>query len=254
MQLEIFKFDHGDHFDSIRTVDIDGEAWFVAIDVANVLGYKKPHDAIKSHCRERGTMKHGVLTKGGKQEVILINEPNVYRLIVKSQLPTAEKFEAWIFEEVIPAIRKHGSYGIDRYATPNFVIRYFENADKVPLGHFSIITELYVRLYGRLEHAGYRIPDKGFHGKEIRPDVSVGKCFSAYLKQFPSVQDEFETYTHTFPNGMEVQARLYPNELLSIFARYIDEVWIPEKAEQYFHERDRKALDYLPKLLGNRRA
>jgi prophage antirepressor-like protein len=250
MQLEIFKFNAGDHFDTVRTVDIDGEIWFVAADVVKVLGYQNPHTAIARHCKERGLLKREVPTSSGTQTMILINEPNVYRLIVKSQLPSAEKFEAWIFEEVIPAIRKHGSYGIDRYKTPNFVLRYFENANKIPLGFFSVITELYLRLYGKLEHAGYRIPDKGFGGKEIRPDVSVGKCFSAYLKaNFPSVQDEFETYTHTFPSGFECEARLYPLELISIFIRYVEEVWIPQKAEQYFYERDRKALDFLPKIL-----
>jgi prophage antirepressor-like protein len=250
LQLEIFKFDHGDHFDAVRTVDIDGEIWFVASDVAKVLGYSNPRDAIARHCKTRGVVKHDVPTSSGVQSMTLINEPNLYRLIVKSALPSAEKFETWIFEEVIPSIRKHGSYGIDRYATPNFVIRYFDNADKVPQGYFSVITELYVRLYGKLEHAGYRIPDKGFNGKEIRPDVSVGKCFSAYLKaNYPSVQDEFEMYTHTFPSGYECEARLYPLELISIFIRYVEEVWVPEKAEAYFYERDRKALDFLPKLL-----
>lgn len=249
-QLQMFKFKNDDHFDDIRTVEIDGEIWFVAADVATTLGYKKPHDAIKSHCKEKGSVKYGLLTKGGKQEVILINEPNVYRLIVKSQLPAAEKFEAWLFEEVIPAIRKKGGYGIDRYATPNFVVRYFENADKVPNGYFSVITELYIRLYGKLEHAGYQIPNKGFNGKEIRPDASVGKCFAGYLRDnYPSAPHEFEAYTHTFPSGFECDARLYPLELISIFIRYVEEVWIPEKAETYFLERDRKALDYLPKLL-----
>jgi prophage antirepressor-like protein len=250
LQLEIFKFNQGDHFDAVRTVDIDGEIWFVAADVAKTLGYSNGPDAIGRHCKEKGIVKHDILTTRGNQKVTLINEPNVYRLIVKSTLPAAEKFEAWIFEEVIPSIRKHGGYGIDRHRTPNFITRYFENAGKIPNGTFSVITELYVRLYAKLEHAGYQIPDKGFHGKEIRPDASVGKCFAAYLrKEFPSVGEEFEMYLHKFPNGLEVEARLYPLELLPIFIRYVEEVWIPEKAEAYFYERDRKALDYLPKLL-----
>ena len=180
----------------------------------------------------------------------IINEANVYRLIVKSALPSAEKFEVWIFEEVIPSIRKTGGYGIDRKRTPNFIVRYFENAGKIPFGFFSVITELYVRLYAKLEHVGYQIPDKGFAGKEIRPDNSVGRCFAAYLKDnYPSAPQEFETYKHRFPSGYEVDARLYELELLPIFIRYVEEVWIPQKAEAYFHERDRMALEYLPKLL-----
>jgi len=246
----MFKYEHDNQLDHVRTVEIDGEIWFVATDVAKVLGYKKPHDALKAHCKERGTMKHGVLSKGGSQETILINEPNVYRLIVKSQLPSAEKFEQWLFEEVIPSIRKTGSYGIDRRKTPNFITRYFKNFDKIKPGTFSVITELYVRLYSRLEHAGYVIPDKGFAGKEIRPDVSVGKCFANYLREkYRSAPQEFEKYSHTFESGVSVPARLYPLELISIFIRYIDEVWIPNYAEGYFKDRDRKALDFLPKLL-----
>ena len=151
---------------------------------------------------------------------------------------------------MIPSIRKTGSYGIDRRKTPNFIDRYFRNFDKIKPGTFSVITELYVRLYARLEHAGYTIPDKGFGGKEIRPDVSVGKCFANFLREnFPSAPQEFESYTHTFESGLQVDARLYPIELISIFIQYIDKVWIPKNAEGYFKDRDRKALDYLPKLL-----
>lgn len=251
-QLQMFKFENEDHFDQVRTVNIDGEVWFIATDVTKVLGYSNGRDAISRHCREKGVAKHDIPTKSGIQAITLINEPNVYRLISRSQLPAAEKFEAWIFEEVIPAIRKTGSYGIDRRKTSNFISRYFHNFDKVKPGTFSVITELYVRLYGRMEHAGYTIPDKGLNGKEIRPDVSVGKCFATYLREnYPSAPEEFEKYIHTFESGVQVEARLYPIDLISIFIRYVDEEWIPKNAERYLGERDPKALDYLPKLLTN---
>jgi prophage antirepressor-like protein len=249
-QIQMFRYEHDNQLDRVRTVEIDGEIWFVAADVAKVLGYSNARDAIKRHCRDRGVVKRDIPTQSGIQAVTLINEPNIYRLIVKSQLPSAEQFEQWLFEEVIPSIRKTGSYGIDRRKTSNFVQRYFLNFDKVKQGTFSVITELYVRLYGRLEHAGYIIPDKGLTGKEIRPDISVGKCFASYLRErYPSAPQEFETYTHSFESGLEVEARLYPIDLISIFIRYVDEVWIPKNAEAYFKDRDRKALDFLPKLL-----
>lgn len=139
-QIEIFKYSEGDHFENIRTVEIDGEIWFVATDVAKTLGYANPRDAIARHCKERGVVKHDIPTSSSKQTVTLINEPNVYRLIVKSQLPSAEKFETWLFEEVIPTIRKKGGYGIDRNETPNFILRYMENYNRVEKGHFSVIT------------------------------------------------------------------------------------------------------------------
>lgn len=248
--MVLFKFDQNDHFDNIRTLDIDGEVWFVALDVAKTLGYSNASDAVLRHCKPRGIVKRDILTNSATQSMTLINEPNVYRLIVKSQLPSAERFETWIFEEVIPSIRKNGSYGINRYETPNFIIRYFENYNKIETGHFSVITELYIRLYARFEHAGYKIPNRAMDGHEIRPDVSIGKCFAAHLREnFPSAPTEFKTYKHKFPNGLEVDARMYPNHLISIFIDYVDKVWIPENAESYFAARDRKALEYLPKLL-----
>lgn len=252
MQLILLKYQEGNHFNDFRTVEIDGDLWFVANDVCDVLGYKRPAEAVRQHCKEKGTVKYRIPSNGGDQLMLLINEANVYRLIVKSKLPSADKFEEWLFEEVLPSIRKTGSYssGINRFETPNFVRRYFENFKNVDKGYFSVITELYTRLYAQLEHVGYKIPNKAIDGKEMRPDVSVGKCFSAFIKdKYPEMLDEFTMYNHEFPGGLIVEARQYPNEYLHIFIKYIDEVWIPKYAEKYFRERDLKALEYLPKLL-----
>lgn len=114
-------------------------------DVAGLLGYSNPSKAIADHCREKGiTNRYPLETSGGTQEVTLINEPNVYRLISRSKLPSAEKFEAWLFEEVVPSIRKKGYYGtIDRSALPNFIIRYKDNYHKLPHTHFSVISEIF---------------------------------------------------------------------------------------------------------------
>lgn len=64
-------------FNEIRTVEIDGEIWFVGSDVAKTLGYKRPAEAIRQHCKEKGTVKDRIPTEGGNQEVLLINEPNI---------------------------------------------------------------------------------------------------------------------------------------------------------------------------------
>lgn len=96
---------------SIRVVVIDEVPWFVAKDVAEALGYANPTDAITRHCK--GVVKRYPLsTPGGIQEVRILSEPNVYRLVAGSNLPQAEKFEAWLFEEVLPAIRQTGRYEI----------------------------------------------------------------------------------------------------------------------------------------------
>ena len=88
--------------------DNPDEPMFVASDVAKVLGYRFPKDAISTHCK--GATKRRLLTAGGKQFVTIIPERDVYRLIMRSKLPQAEAFEEWVVGEVLPSIRKHGGY------------------------------------------------------------------------------------------------------------------------------------------------
>ena len=94
---------------AVRTVVVDGEPWFVGKDVAERLGYANATDAFSKHCK--GVAKRYPLpTGGGTQEVRVLSEPDVLRLIIGSKLPTAERFERWVFDEVLPAIRKTGGY------------------------------------------------------------------------------------------------------------------------------------------------
>lgn len=95
-------------FGSVRTVDINGKPYFVANDIAKALGYKRPADAVTAHCK--GSVNRRYLTDGGEQEMKVIPEGDVYRLIVRSQLPSAERFEMWVFDEVLPSIRRNGGY------------------------------------------------------------------------------------------------------------------------------------------------
>lgn len=92
----------------VRVIDRDGDPWFVAKDVAGILGYSKPRNAVSAHCK--GALKWGVPTQGGDQEIIIIPERDVYRLIMRSRLPAAERFEEWVVGEVLPSIRRTGSY------------------------------------------------------------------------------------------------------------------------------------------------
>lgn len=120
---EIFS---NNEFGQIRTLEINGKPYFVANDVARALGYSTPKDAISRHCK--GALKHRCLTDGGEQEMKIIPEGDVYRLIMKSKLPSAEKFESWVIDEVLPTIRKHGAYMttevIEKTLTdPDYLIR-----------------------------------------------------------------------------------------------------------------------------------
>lgn len=260
MQLQIFKYQSEEEqlFNEIRTIEQeDGSVLFGATDVARVLGYANPQKAVREHCREEGVNEIDTPTENqwGKvvnQKVKYITEGNVYRLIVRSKLPNAEKFEKWLFDEVVPSIRKRGFYGrIDRTALPNFIERYKDNFHKLPRDYFSVISEMYARLYMELEKVGYVIPDKGEHGQQMMPDISVGRGFAKFLKRHNSeFYSTAKTYRHTFPDGREVDANMYHIDALPMFIRYINEEWIPNHATEYFKKRDPVALDYLPKLLG----
>jgi len=109
---------------AVRTVvDDSGEIWFVGKDIADALGYANTSDAIAKHCK--GVAKRYPLqTPGGVQEVRVISEPDVFRLAVNSKLPSAEKFERWVFEEVLPSIRKTGTYALPGTQAPAFGMPY----------------------------------------------------------------------------------------------------------------------------------
>lgn len=95
-------------FGEVRTLEENGTVLFCGSDVAVALGYAKPRNAIGTHCK--GALKRGILTAGGNQEMTFIPEGDVYRLIARSKLPGAEQFERWVFDEVLPSIRKNGGY------------------------------------------------------------------------------------------------------------------------------------------------
>lgn len=109
-QPSVFNFEESH---PIRVITLSDEQWFVGKDVCQVLGYADPTTAIRSHCR--GVQKLHPITDslGRKQEIRILSEADVMRLICGSKLPAAQKFERWVFEEVLPAIRRTG-----RYAAP----------------------------------------------------------------------------------------------------------------------------------------
>lgn len=107
MEVQVFN---NEQFGALRTYEEDGQVLFCGKDVTKALGYKDATNAMKRHCR--GVAKRHPITDslGRTQEAAFISEPDLYRLITHSKLPTAEKFESWVFEEVLPAIRRTGGY------------------------------------------------------------------------------------------------------------------------------------------------
>lgn len=106
--LQIFN---SEEFGEIRTVENDNEPWFVGKDVAVALGYAKPENAIARHVDKDDTLKQGLIDSMGRnQEATFINESGLYALIFGSKLESAKRFKHWVTSEVLPTIRKTGSY------------------------------------------------------------------------------------------------------------------------------------------------
>lgn len=108
-EIQVFK---NEEFGEVRSLNIGGEPWFVGKDVADILGYTNSRKAINDHVdnEDKGVTKCDTL--GGKQDLTIINESGLYSLILSSKLPTAKSFKRWVTSEVLPAIRKTGTYSM----------------------------------------------------------------------------------------------------------------------------------------------
>jgi len=105
--LKIFQ---NEEFEEVRTIQIDGEPWFVGKDVAKNLGYKDTSDALKSHVDDEDKLTRCFTDSGQSREMYIINESGLYSLTLSSKLESARKFKRWITHEVIPEIRRSGTY------------------------------------------------------------------------------------------------------------------------------------------------
>lgn len=112
-QLKIFE---NEEFGQVRTINIDGEPWFVGKDVAKILGYKDTSDAMRRHVDDEDKLTRCFTDSGQKRELYIINESGLYSVILSSKLPSAKRFKRWVTSEVLPVIRKTGSYEMDDYS------------------------------------------------------------------------------------------------------------------------------------------
>ena len=133
---------------------------------------------------------------------------------------------------------------------PFHIRRYLANQGGVPAGHFSVLTEMVFLLIGPMEMLGYQLPER------LWPDISSGRMFARFLREEHNIDaDTMPTYIHYFEDGRKpVQAKAYPEHLLPHFRAHFRDTWLPQRAPEYFAERDALALQYLPKLLGKRAA
>lgn len=135
-------------------------------------------------------------------------------------------------------------------ALPFHLRRYLANQENVPDGHFSVLTELTLMLIAPMEALGYSLPEK------LWPDISSGKMFARFLRDEHGVEtDSLPTYTHVFEDSRQpVKAKAYPDHLLPHFRSHFRDVWLPQRAAEYFAGRDPLALAYLPRLITKKAA
>ena len=159
-------------FGQIRTVEINGKIYFVGKDIANALGYSNPRDAIARHCK--GVVKHDSFKEGG-QEVALIPEGDMYRLITHSKLESAERFESWVFDEVLPAIRQHG---------------YYENPNmSTEMRAILLIDQKQVKMEQRMDKLEFDIPLYGSEADELSGHVKRKGVQILGGKEAPAYKD-----------------------------------------------------------------
>lgn len=120
MDLQVFN---STEFGSVRTVTVNGEVMFVGKDIATILGYSNPRDAINKHVDDEDERVAKCDTFGGIQDLTIINESGFYSLILSSKMPNAKRFKSWVTSEGLPTIRKHEMYAIDEILeNPDLVI------------------------------------------------------------------------------------------------------------------------------------
>ena len=130
MEMVNFNFNGND----VTTyVDDDNKIWFAAAHIKEILKYTNTTMMIKNHCKQKGIISHYTLTMGGKQNIKFIDEPNLYRVIFGAKVENAAMFQDWVFEEVLPTIRKTGKYVIDNNSFTKHIDKnvQIENSKKV---------------------------------------------------------------------------------------------------------------------------
>lgn len=106
-EIQIFK---NAEFGNIRIIEKDGEPWFVGKDIAEALGYERADNAIRTHVEDEDKLTHQISASGQNRNMTIINESGLYSLVLSSKLPSAKQFKRWVTSEVLPTIRKTGSY------------------------------------------------------------------------------------------------------------------------------------------------
>lgn len=202
--LQVFQ---NSEFGSIEILTIEGKEWFPAIKVAEILGYTNPRKAIRDHAKEKGVTIRSVLSNGGTQKQKFIDEGNLYRLITKSRLLRAERFEEWVFDEVLPTLRKTGSYQ-SKPMTTSEQIQLIAQGNTELDERITAIEETYPIMHGQAKHIQQLVAQKV--AEIVRNKFNghyklVSKKLFAEL--YKSIKNIFQVPTYTsIPRGRYQEA------------------------------------------------
>jgi prophage antirepressor-like protein len=257
--LQVFK---NTEFGELGVLVIDGKEYFPASECARILGYSNPRDAILRHCKSAGVVKHDGVSLTTNQygisteqvvEKTYITEGNLYRLIIRSKLPAAERFERWIFDEVLPTIRKHGLYATEKVldeilADPDYGIRLFSElkAERQRRKTLELENAQHKQIIGELRpKASYY--DLILQNKSLVPISKIAKDYGMSGKAFNKLLHE-----------LGVQYKMGDTWLL--YQQYADQGYTQSRTHAIDAEKSRmhtywtqKGRLFLYDLLKNRR-
>ncbi|MEY8232857.1 BRO family protein [Oscillospiraceae bacterium 50-16] len=189
-EMQVFQ---NSEFGELGVLEVNGKPYFPATACAKILGYAKPHNAIAQHCRY--SLKQGVphpQNPGKVVEMNFIPEGDLYRLITHSKLPAAERFEKWVFDEVLPTIRRTGGYsmpGAQTFTMEQMTQFAAEVASQVAMQIVPIIVATVKRVYQEAAQGTSPAPSKG---SDFRPFRS-GTANCLKLETFPEeIVDEVD--------------------------------------------------------------
>lgn len=188
-ELQIFE---NAEFGQIRTVTINDEPWFVGKDVAEALGYAKPTDAVRKRVDEEDRGISKMETPSGTQDMTVINESGMYSLILGSKLPSAKKFKRWVTSEVLPSLRKTGSYEMKNYSPEmKAILMHDEKIVKID-GRVTDLENNMVIDYGQqqtLKNEVNKVVVKALGGKESNAYKEVSKKVFSEINH--DIQEKF---------------------------------------------------------------
>jgi prophage antirepressor-like protein len=248
--LSIFKFKSN----QVRVILIEGQLWFVAKDVCEVLEVGNPSRALmRLDDDEKGITSSNTL--GGGQNLSVISESGFYSLVLSSRKPQARPFKKWVTSQVLPTIHRTGSYSINQQQSsplppakqqiPFWYQRLVLDGtkNKGPVGYFTIFREV-VDLVRDLEANGYVLKDSDY------PDISVGQCWANHLRKKGIIPDQIRTYyLHHYPDGRIVEASAYTNQYLAEFRDWFNWIYCPQKLPKYLGDKDKSSLPALERML-----